>query len=424
MIWAVDVKNREPREPGEIIAEEPSLSFWMRLVRGPIFVTSLTSVFTFLGTVLLFRQLGEHEAGILTLMLAMIQFGVMLGGLGQPTLIQRLYSYSMGDEFDWMRDLVITNFIAFPLTLLLAFFARMVYGLTLKYSLLVFFLSILQLSILTESRMLNAVRNYSWASVLMRVPNSLLIIPGLLLSLFEIDQKLDLTLTLYTVVTLFISIFGLFILNRVRFRGHRIVSLSERRSGFVFLFTQSSYSLPEQGVVALGGGLLDPIRLATYGAVAPLLKPFDMLTDVLRNVLTTELIHLQLQQLRRLVAGLWTTGLIASLFTIAAGPILIDWLYSGRYTAGKALIPWLAVAGLFRLLEVFPRSHIIGQSVQRTLRRFVLWQSISAALLLSGGLALIQKNSVIGIAWTMAAIQLIRFLISELFYRRELQKPA
>ena len=411
--------NQEPTEPAPPVSGEPPLAFWARLVRGPVLITTTTSVFTFLGTILLFRHLSEGSAGVLTLMLALIQLGLMLSGLGQPTLIQRVYSHGQGADFNWPHDLLLTTALGLPVTGLLGLASFVFYNLAPGYILIGSMLVMTQLVIYVESRILNAIRHYTWASVLMRLPNSLLVLPAIALIVFDLEHQLDITLLVYAGATLVVAILGMLILKAFVPRGTRTISWSERRSGLVFLLTYSSYTLPDQGLLALGGGLLPSTQLAIYGAMAPLLKPFDLMTDVLRNIFTTEFIHLRQKRLNRMLAGLWSLSILAAVMAAGAGPIVTDWLYSGRYTAGNSLIPWLAAAGLFRLLEVVPRSHIIGQSSQSTLRRFVLWQSAAGILLLAGGVFLVSKYGVLAVAIAMMGLQAMRFVITQIFYRAE-----
>ena len=95
----------------------------------------------------------------------------------------------------------------------------------------------------------------------------------------------------------------------------------------------------------------------------------------------------------------------------------MNFVYTSRYAEGTVLIPWLGLAGLFRLVEILPRSYIIGNAGQSSLRRFVLWQVLVAIIILSIGGWMISKEAVVAIAWTMVLIQTGRFLVSNRFYR-------
>ncbi len=265
---------------------------------------------------------------------------------------------------------------------------------------------------------MNATRSHTWASVLVRLPNSLLILPAAALSIFPIKQTLDFVLGTYLGLMVLVVLVGLVILTRIRPIGRRHFTWRERLSGIVFLFTQSSYQLPDQGVVALGGGLLAPSEIAAYGAISPILKPFDLLTDVFRSILTTELIDLRARSLRRTVTRFRMMALSLAVLAILSGPTALEWIYDGRYSDNVAMIPWLAIGGFFRLIEVFPRSHLIGQSDQDILHRFVLWQLVVAGAVLTIGAGFVLSRGVIAIAWSMAAIQIGRFVVSQAHYLR------
>lgn len=394
------------------------LSRWIRVIQGPILISAVTSTITFTATILLYRQLHLNDAGILTLVLAIVQVLIMVAGLGQPTLILRMYSQTSDSEFNWPRDLSVSILVSFPFILLVCILAIYTYDITTLHIILIIFAATMQIVILTESQMLNASRHYAWANILLRMPNSLLILPAIALLIFKLESEIDAVLTLYSGLTAVVAVIGLFLLNNYLPSGGQEIAWKERLNGVIFLFTQSSYSLPEQGIVAIGGGLLPSSQLAIYGAMAVILKPINLLTNVLRSILTTELIRQRDQKRSQLIIGLWVIAILAMVVTIIFGPKLMALVFTTRYTEGAILIPWLALAGLFRLVEILPRSYIIGNARQHGLRRFVLWQVLIAVVILSTGWWMIRKEGVIAIAWSMVLIQLGRYLVSSIAYRK------
>ncbi|TFH37002.1 MAG: hypothetical protein E4G99_03585 [Anaerolineales bacterium] len=405
------------QKPGDLPPSDvKKLSGWIRVIQGPIIISIVTSVLTFMATIILYRQLPIKDAGTLTLALAILQL-MMIAGLGQPALIQRMYSHTSNTAFHWPRDLSISILISLPIILLVCLLAFFIYKFSIGHLLLIIFAATMQIAILTECQMLNSSRHYAWANLLLRMPNSLLILPALAVIIFTVDSEINIVLTLYSTLSAAVASLGLYLLCKYIPRGKRAILWKERLKGIIFLFTQSSYLLPEQGIVAIGGGLIPPSQLAIFGAMAVLLKPFDLLTSVLRSVLTTELIREREQKRTLPLIAIGIVAILALGLTILFGPALIAAANSDRFNEGLVLIPWLALAGSFRLIEILPRSFIIGNAGQRHLRRFVLWQVLVAIFILSLGGWMISKEGVAAIAWTMVLVQAGRFLVSSRFYR-------
>ncbi len=112
-------------------------------------VSILTSTFTFVGIVLLYRQLESEDAGLITLILAVVQVGVMTAGLGQATLVQRLYSQAAAGEFDWIHDLLFTILMGIPVLGLLLVAATLGYHLSPGHSVVILSLVVFQGAIQT-----------------------------------------------------------------------------------------------------------------------------------------------------------------------------------------------------------------------------------------------------------------------------------
>lgn len=394
------------------------LNDWIRISRGPVTITALTSLSTFLALILLYRQLSPDEAGILTLFLAIVPVLVMISGLGQPTLILRIYSRASEMDPDWPKDLTTTVMLSIPIMVLICSLAMLIYEFRLLHISLAFITGVLQLVLLIGAQMLNSSRNYKWGNTILRLPNSLLIVPASLLVLLDFNSQIDVVLALYTFLTALVAILGFYLLWKKLKRGRREIMWKQRTQGAIFLLTQSAYTLPEEGNVSIAGGILPVAKLAVYGSAAVILKPFDLLAGVLRTIVTSELIRDPGQKRSALNLGLWGLGLLGLILTLFLGPPLFNLVYEDRYAEGLALIPWLAGAGLFRIVEILPRSYIIGNARQPDLRSFVIWQAILAIGTLAVGAVMISVSGVSAVAWTIFFIQSGRYAVSLVAFRK------
>ncbi len=389
---------------------------WSRLLGPPTLATAATSLVTLAATALLFRQLPEEAAGTLALLFAVLEIMTLIGILGQSTVITRRYSLQNEHGFDWQRDLMTIVALSIPIGLVGSVIAGLLLPLTLPSLAYLFFSSVLFVSILALVWMLNSHGHYVWSSILLRIPNALLIIPALLITLLPRFSQLELVIGLHFVGFLAVLLTSYWLALRHIRRGSARISSSERKQGLVFLVNQASLLLSYQGIFALGGALVSPARLASYAAMALLLRVFKLLTSIQSMVVTPELIRAERPNYRRLIAGAAAIAIIAGVLTVAFAPMLADWAYSGKYDEGLVLIPWLALAGMLMILEIIPRSHLIGRTRWPTVRRFVLSEGTFMLGVFVIGVVIVARLDILGIAIATTLALAIRNLFSYSFF--------
>jgi O-antigen/teichoic acid export membrane protein len=399
---------------GTQIHQELRLSEWIWMGAGPSLIAVFTSLSTFLALILIYRHLPLVESAVFTLFQAIVPIAVMVAGIGQPTLILREYSRTSGKNYDWVNDLATTLLISLPITILISISVKYIYGISTLHAVIVLVTSFSQLAILIETQILNSRQHYRLANLLLRITNGLLIFPAILIKLLETNSKIDVLLVTHASFSIIVSLLGLIVVRKMAARGKRKISLRARVQGMSFLFTQTSYSLPEQAIVSIAGGILPVAQLAIYGSMSVILKPFDLLASVGRNILTPEFSRNPSLKRPTLIFGLWVVGIFGFTLTILLGPPFFDIAYSGIYSEGLKLIPLLGLAGLFRLVEILPRSYVIGNADNQGLRNFVFTQALIASAVLLVGLSLFIDKGAWAIAFTMLLIQLGRFVVSSL----------
>jgi O-antigen/teichoic acid export membrane protein len=367
--------------------------------------------------VLILRSLTETNSGLFVLFQAASQLITMVSSLGQPTLIQRMYSATKPGNFNWRRDLGRSFSISGPLIGLGTVLALFIYNFDPIVGVLIIIQSSLLLSILILAKMLNAFRLYSQGSTLLRLPNGLLILPAVLFTL--LPQIADLTTLLIFQVSLTALTFlvGFLALHRSLPAGKSTISIGQRFQSVIFLVTQFSYQGPELGLTAITGYLLLPGRLAVYQAAAVFIRPFALLGDVLRTIFTTELIRRETVRRKHIGMALWALSALMAAMIIFPGVTVFRWIYGDKYIEGAALLPLIALAGAFILPEVLPRSLLIGQAAFKMISRYATAQVILALLVLASSVFWIQSMEIRGIAVTVVTINLGRFLTSRYFSR-------
>jgi O-antigen/teichoic acid export membrane protein len=265
--------------------------------------------------------------------------------------------------------------------------------------------------------MLNAKRHYTWGNLLTRLPNSLLILPAIVMLVAPVLAQLNLVLLSLLISLVLVTFLALALLIHHIPRGIVSLSLRQRADGLVLLATSGTQQLPLTALVALAGAILLPAQLATYAAIAVLVRPFRLLSNIFVTVLTPELIRQHRPNYTRMLIGLLGLAALAGVFTVFVGPALVSWAYAGRYDHGVPLIPILALAGSLRLVSTLPRSYLIGRADTSILNRYIVVKVIAVLVAILLGILLTVRLSIVGLAVGIALIELTNTSLNYLFLR-------
>jgi O-antigen/teichoic acid export membrane protein len=367
---------------------------------------------------LLYRSLLPVEAGQMALLLSLVDIFALLTGFGMPTVITRKYSSQPAGTRDWPADLAGTVAFSSP-WIAGAFVLSLVLYDVPPAGRLYLPLAIALSGLLQASSMILASQGrYSWPAVLLRLPNAMLLAVWLIGLAAPSLARLAGVLLLHGLSILMALTVGLILLWRSLPRGRTRLTLRERFEGLPFLATGATVVLPDQGLVAIAGRMLPAADLATYAAVAVLLRPFRLLRSVLVSILMPEFIRRPRESYSRHFAGVWFLGITAGLASVALLPPLARWLYGGRYSAGLPLIPLLTIGGILHLTAVVPKSDLSGRASPALATRyaFSLLALVVVALVIGG--FLISRAALIGLALAVVLAELTENAYSLLSWRR------
>ena len=397
---------------------------WAGITFAPFALNASAGVLTLVGMTLLFRALPADEAGRLALILALLEILGLVGSLGLPNMVTRLYGEAGRDAFDWPLDLVGTAALAaIPVTIGVVTVSA-IYDLPADTLWFLMIGSLLLVVLNSGSFMLNAHGHYIWSSLLLRLSSASLIVPGILTFVAGRSTNLAGLLLFYTSALALTLLFLIVLLSRNLTRGPRHIDLSQRLEATVFLASTGIGLLPDQGITAIAGALLRPETLAIYAAMTVFARPFKLGANILTMIMTPELVRRKRGRYLNLTVGLWSFALLCSLGIALLGPALAHWTYGGRYDSGLVLLPLLALAGALQLTLVLPRSDLGGRAPIALLRRlFVVLAGVLGLLTVLGAL-LITKLGILGIAIAGLALQAGRNLISYTYWRDHRRKEA
>jgi O-antigen/teichoic acid export membrane protein len=390
----------------------PSTRHWVRILASPFGAAALTSLLALAGNALIFRTLSEADAGRFALLTAFLQTVLILGGLGQYTLTQRVYSRAEPGAYAWRGDLLRQLLVTLPASALLALLIGVLYLLPPSQTAFVLVAGLASGLVASIAAMLAANRRYAVASTLPRLPNGLLIVPATVFAAAPALAVLPTALVGLLVAILVTLALGWWTLARLRMRGMRHISPRQRATGLVFLASQASTLVPDYLLLAAAAFFAPPEDLALYAALALLFRPTQLLQNVLAQVLTTELARGQRPRLRRMMAIFAAaTALLIGGGILLAGPTT-HLVYGGRYTPAFVLIAGISIASGLDVLETLPRSYMIGRGSRSVLAGFGVSQALIAAFGLAVGLVLLQQFGINGAAVGAALIFIARNIAS------------
>ncbi|OPZ68760.1 MAG: colanic acid exporter [bacterium ADurb.Bin478] len=158
--------------------------------------------------------------------------------------------------------------------------------------------------------------------------------------------------------------------------------------------------------------ILDYASLGLYAAVLVPAQLFNILARAAKYVWVPEFGRNERTRFRLLTVGVTLTAVLLALFLAVSAEPLLHLLYKGKYDAGAPLLKILAVAGVFRLMYSLSSSLIVGRLGSKALvahLRYTIFSMILYFFLLTGLLA---TQGVVGAAWALLIITVIRAALS------------
>jgi len=400
----------------ELNKKPAGLPHWIIVFGRTTGAAVVTTLFTLVANVLILRILPVVDAGRYALLISLAPMLALLGGFGQAALLKRRYSLRPPGAFNWSRDLAGSLLFSAPGLLLSVLAAMLVYRLS--PGSIVFLSLAAPLLVLSQATagVLDSHRLYVWAGVLIRLPNSLMVIPaGAVLLLPGLADLWFFLAAQIAVIGVSVAL-GLLLLVRRVPRGPAVISPRERAEGLSLGIMSGTNPLLSQGVIAVAGAIVPPGSLAALAAIATLVRPVHLIHNLALGILTVELARDR--KLRRARVG-WMLGVGAVLLVLilsACMPLLTRVAYGGRYQGFVGLgLPLVLIGGLL-LTEILPRAYVKGSAATSQLKRFALWQVGIALCGVVMILASSKSAGVVGATWAGVAIAVLRNLVAYLFY--------
>ena len=388
--------------------KESELYRWFSTISATALLSGTTTLITLVAGILVARLLPLDEVGKFGLLMALIQILPMIGSLGQPLLLKREYSNRDFGVFDWAIDSRNSFLLELPVLMLLAVGSIYIYHLSLNASwfIVIALPAVAILNIAFE--LLNAHQRYVWASLLLRVPNAITILPMALAFFVPHFARLDVLLITILLWMIGMIVVSALLLAKFAERGDKHIPFHTRWLGFGLMILVVTHVIPFQGLTALAGILVPMEQIAALTALAILLRPFNLLREIITQMMTVEFARNPALNKKFAFWGIWGLGTILGVLAVLLVPLVVSIVYGGRYDQYLNLVLPLSVSGALVILEILPKSFLIARVQGRTVNQFAGCQVLIALLGIGLGIALGIKGGVIGIAWAGAVMLLLR----------------
>ena len=396
--------------------EPAGLPDWIIVFGRATGAAVVTTLFTLVANVVILRILPVADAGRYALLISLAPMLALLGGFGQAALLKRRYSLRPPGDFNWSRDLAGSLLFSAPGLLLSVLAAVLVYRLSPGSVVFVSLAVPLLLFSQATAGVLDSHRLYVWAGVLVRLPNSLMVIPAVAVLLLPGLADLSFFLAAQIAVIGVSVALGLLLLVKRVPRGPAVISPRERAEGFSLGVMAGTNPLLNRGIIAVAGAVVPPGPLAALAAIATLVRPVHLIHNLALGILTVEVARDR--KLRQGRVGLMLgVGAVLLVITLSAWmPLLTRAAYGGRYQGFVGLgLPLVLIGGLL-LIEILPRAYMKGRAATSQLKRFALWQVGIALCGVVMILASSKSAGVVGATWAGVAIAVLRNLVAYLFY--------
>ncbi|MCD6401315.1 MAG: hypothetical protein J7L73_05235 [Anaerolineales bacterium] len=397
-------------------AKNTETTRWVSTISATTIFSGTAASLTLIAGVLISRTLPLEDVGKYGLLLSLIQLLPLFGALGQPALMTRIYSLNPLGVFDWAIDIKNSFIIELPTLLLAILGSVLIYHLTSFQSLFVGSAILLTALIHDAVALLNAHRQYIWANLLLRIPGATTFFPAFLGLFIPLFANLDVILITIILAIICMALLSLYLLGKYSSHGEKHIPLRTRLLGLGLMVLIATHFVPFQGLTVLGGILVPLDQLAALTAFSILLRPFNLLREVITQMMSVEMARNPKLNHQRIAFWLWSSAIILGGLAILLLPLITPYLYGNRYNTYIDLIFPLAISGALVMAEILPRSYLTARAEAHLLNLFVTAHLVTAILGVGIAILLGFHAGIIGIAWAGAIILVIRNLCGYGFY--------
>ncbi len=380
-------------------------------IGGVSFVFALIMALAALSTILLGRILSPNDLGEFAHVRYLVLLIPPLAIWGQGIAITRFFSKNSVELFRWDLALYKILSISTLLSLIGVVIAHFIYDMAIYKSVVLFIGSFFYCATLLCSHLMRSQGRYKQAIFMFSGFRGLFFVFLIVIFLFG-------SLTKYAAIYSYIGVIVLvglasWIYTFKNFSaGRNLVPNEMHSTGLLLMGIDSSVII----MASLDGlfikGLLGNEMLALYVAALGPGQIFKILNRSAKYVWVPEFGRNKSVKFKKINIGVAAVSLlIFAVVCIGAHPIL-DFIYDGKYNDGVPLLRIFAMVGVVRMFYSLNSSYIIGKMAKKAVRYHFYFSLASVFIYCFLLYYFLTSFGVIGAAWALLAIMVIRLATS------------
>ncbi|NLP11512.1 hypothetical protein GX408_14040 [bacterium] len=380
-------------------------------IGGVSLVLSVIMAFASLSSLFLGRLLSDTDFGEFSLIRMLVLFLPFLAIWGQGIATARYFSKHPPSEYDWPAAMIKILAVSAGLTLIGVVGAMFIYRLSLPASAALFVAVLFFCSTLFLANLMRSQRHYVPA-VLMENGYRGLFFFVLMIAYFTIGMDKTSAMGFYLGLVVVMGCFNLWYGLRRIPSGSRSVPAEMHKAGIILMGVEVSVDVLSSLDTLIIPKILDYASLGLYAAVLVPAQLFNILARATKYVWVPEFGRNERTRFRLLTAGVALFAMLLAVLLVVTAEPLLHLLYKGKYDAGTPLLKILAVTGVFRLMYSLSSSLIVGRLGQKALVAHLRYTIVSMILYFFLLIGLLRSQGVVGAAWALLIITLIRAVLS------------
>ena len=162
------------------------------------------------------------------------------------------------------------------------------------------------------------------------------------------------------------------------------------------------------GVNIIIVGLISVEALGAFFAISIILRIFEMFTQSTDFIVMPASGELDYHSILSIIGKTFLIGVFLSLFFIVYGRDLLSILYNQKYDTYLDLIPYVAIIGLIKIIDVVPSSIISGAFNSKVLKRYLNINITLPVILIPLSIVLIRSIALKGAMVSLIVFYLLK----------------
>ncbi len=385
------------------------IKYYFSKFRNILFLIIISVLFGLIRNIVLGRMLTKYDFGIYALSRTVIGLLYPILLFGQQRGLVRFFVSHKIEEYNWRKPISVLINISFVLSMIIVPSITWYYQMNSAFT--CFCILAILSSIICEllSNLVRSSKKYELAIFLQRALRVILSILAIVFFLFDIDS-LEILFIVFGITHI---IYGFLLYYYVRLiikSGNTKIPNYLFTQGLHFFLMDIAGLTYVYGVNIIIVGLISVEALGAFFAISIILRIFEMFTQSTDFIVMPASGELDYHSILSIIGKTFLIGVFLSLFFIVYGRDLLSILYNQKYDTYLDLIPYVAIIGLIKIIDVVPSSIISGAFNSKVLKRYLNINITLPVILIPLSIVLIRSIALKGAMVSLIVFYLLKVI--------------